>query len=67
MSTQLREVGTMVEVSSVVGPGSRRKIPRNPVWVPKKDVAKMTAAIVAAAVQARKDFGVAGHEEVPVV
>ncbi len=67
MSTQVADRGTHWEVSSVTGPGARRKIPRRPVLVPKGDKDMLRAEIIRQAMAARKKFGVHQKEEVPVV
>lgn len=67
MSTLIREVGDMVEVSMFVSTGKRKKRPSNTVLVPKGDKEKLRAAIMQAAAEARVKFGIPHNAEVPVV
>lgn len=67
MTTQLRDVGDMVEVTTVFGPGRRREIPRAPVLVPRDDVGAIRAEIVKQAIAARVAVGLNPQPQEPVV
>lgn len=58
MSTQLRDVGENVEVSTVVAEGSRRKMARTPVLIPKRDTEAIRAEVIRQAEAARVVAGV---------
>lgn len=63
MSTKVAEVGDMFLVSTMVAPGSRRKIARGGVLVPKGNPDLLKAEIVRQAKAARLLFGVVQKEK----
>ncbi len=67
MSTRLTKAAGVYLVSTVVGPGSRRKLPRNLTMVPEGDHAALIKVIVEKAEEARRLFGIEVPERRPVV
>lgn len=58
MATQLQDSGEHVVVSTIYGPGTRRKLPRGGVRVLRTDVDLLRAEIERQAKEARADAGV---------
>lgn len=67
MSTMVSEIGKMLRVSTVMGPGRRKKLPRGGVLVPKGDEDALIAEVVRQATAARVRLGIAITKEKPVV
>lgn len=67
MSTQLKRVSGGYEVSTVIGPGSRKKAARKPVFVPAGDLPALKDEIVRQAKAARLELGVPPQKEKPLV
>lgn len=65
MSTMLADRPGVWLVSTVSGPGGRRKIPRGAVAVPKGDKAALQAEIVRQADAARKIYLLLMEEDTP--
>lgn len=58
MSTMLQEVGSMVRVSTIIGPGNRKKLPRKSTLLPAADWAGIKAEIERQAAEARIEVGI---------
>lgn len=58
MATMMRDAGDMVLISTVVGPGKRKRLPRGGVLVPAADRPTVIAEIVRQAEKARALAGV---------
>lgn len=67
MSTQRDDRGGDVLISTLTAQGSRRKLPRNTVRIPKGERKLIKAEMLRQAKQARLDLGVEQKLEVPVV
>lgn len=66
MSTRLAKVGKMYAVSMVVGPGSRKRLPRNTILVPEGDPELLRKVLIEQADEARRIFGIKVPQEGPV-
>lgn len=67
MSTQLRNVGDMIEVSTIVRTGKQRLRARRSVLVPAGDMDALKAEVLRQAALVRSELGLDTAEERPVV
>ena len=67
MSTQLRDLGLFIEVSTVVGEGRRKKLPRTSVLIPSSNPQALRDEVVRQATAIRKRLGLKVSPLEPVV